>query len=125
MNSRVTTVRMIGPVLAVICLLLLGSCFDPEPAKVSLSCTYHGLQRRCDVLLQSPDGRVQQRVSTNLRGIGEFRYLLPGEYQVSFVDGKDKPWPAVRQLNLRSGEVLSLRVELSEVDDPLIAVPAG
>jgi hypothetical protein len=125
MKLREFKVSKFGPALAGICLLLLGSCFDPEPARVSVSCTYHGLQRNCDVLLDSIDGRIEQRVSTNLRGIGEFKHLLPGDYQLSFVDGKDKAWPAVRRFSVRSGQVLSLRIELSEVDDPLIAKPAG
>ena len=112
-------------ILASLCLLLLGSCFDPEPARVSIACTFEGLQRSCDIVLESPDGRIQQRQATNIRGIGEFQYLVPGEYYLRFVDAKDKAWPAMRYISLRSGETISIRVELSESIDPRYAPPAA
>jgi len=111
--------------LATVCLLLLSSCFDPEPATVSVSCTFEGLQRSCDILLESEDGRISQRQTSNIRGISEFKYLVPGNYFVRFVDSKDKPWPAVRYVSIRSGQILSFRVELTEEHDPLYAPPAA
>ncbi len=74
----------------------------------------------CNVVLESPDGRISRRASTNVRGIGEFKHLLPGNYTLSFVDNKDKPWPARREISVRSGEVLPLRVELTEAAAPTL-----
>ncbi|MEZ5338623.1 MAG: hypothetical protein R3F46_10185 [bacterium] len=105
-------------VLLLAALLPLQSCFDPEPATITVSVTLQGLQRQCDILLESTDGRISRRTSTNIRGIGEFRHILPGSYELRFVDGKDKPWPAVREVNVRSGQVLPLRVELTEEEAP-------
>ncbi|MCB1188314.1 hypothetical protein KDL29_14210 [bacterium] len=96
--------------------LMLASCFDPEPATITVSCTLQGLQRKCDILLQTEDGNVTRRTTTNIRGIGEFKYILPGDYVLKFVDTKDKAWPAVREVSVRSGEVLPIRVELTEAE---------
>ena len=112
------TIARVAACLALLGLLAVSSCFDPEPASLSVSCTFQGMQRDCDVVLESPDGKISRRTSTNIRGIGEFRYLLPGDYIVRFVDARDNPWPAVREVSLRSGETRPLRVELSEKDAP-------
>lgn len=108
---------------ALAAMVLLSSCFDPEPASLSVSCTFQGLQQNCDILLSSPDGKIKRRAQTNIRGIGEIKHLLPGEYELRFVDNRDKPWPAVRTVSVRSGEMLPLRVELTEADAPQAATP--
>ena len=112
---------------AVLLLLLtcMVSCFEPEPTRISVACTHHGKQKSCTVVLSDSNDRELQRSSTNIRGITEFKHIVPGKYILRFTDNKNQSWPAERYIKLESGRVLAVRVELNEATDDLFLPEAS
>jgi hypothetical protein len=101
-------------VLALALTVLAQSCMDPEPAEISVIAFENGNPRACMVNVFNANHKQVQQVNTDGQGLVYIKQLAPGTYHLEFATIMGEPYPAKATVDLKGGDSLPVRVELTE-----------
>ena len=109
MRSVVSLIALV--VFTVAC---LTSCFDPEPAELSVMTQQNGRRRSCTVMVFNSQDKQIQEVPTDNNGVGYVKQLVPDTYTLKFKDISGNMYDAVVTVEIEGGDSMPMAIDLDK-----------